>query len=174
MTTIVDTTLLSALVTSGNRAHGNSFLTPPCAIKAQISYDRYYGLDGYTDPDDSTQELGNKIGSGFDFTVGSEFRYHVTSNLYLLGRAQVTALDEDTHDSPTIKDQTYGEAYLGVAFFNDKTKKKSSRLDAKPYFRLAHGWATPSNIGEIFEGKTESDSQNNAADFHILWPSCCR
>lgn len=123
--------------------------------------DRYYGLDGYTNPDDSTQELGNKIGSGFDFTVGSEFRYHVTSNLYLLGRAQVTALDEDTHDSPTIKDQTYGEAYLGVAFFNDKTKKKSSRLDAKPYFRLAHGWATPSNIGEIFEGKTESDSQNN-------------
>ena len=123
--------------------------------------DRYYGLDGYTNPDDPTQELGNKIGSGFDLTMGSEFRYHVTSNLYLLGRAQVTALDEDTNDSPTIKDQTYGEVYLGIAFFNDKTKKKSSPLDAKPYFRLAHGWATPSNIGEIFEGKSESDSQNN-------------
>jgi outer membrane protein len=123
--------------------------------------DRYYGLDGYTNPDDPTQDLGNKIGSGYDLTVGSEFRYHVTSNLYLLGRAQLTALDEDTHDSPTIENQTYSEVYLGVAFFNDKTKKKSSPLDAKPYFRLAHGWATPSNIGEIFEGKAENDSQNN-------------
>jgi len=123
--------------------------------------DRYYGLDGYTNPDDPTQELGNKIGSGVDFTVGSEFRYHVTSNLYLLGRAQLTTLDEDTDDSPTIEDQTYGEVYLGVAFFNDKTKKRSSPLDMKPYFRLAHGWATPSNMQEILEGDTENDKQNN-------------
>jgi len=123
--------------------------------------DRYYGLDGYTNPNDPSEDLGNKIGSGIDLTLGSEIRYHVISNLYLLGRAQLTMLDEDTSDSPTIEDEVYGEIYAGIAFFNDKTKKKSSPLDMKPYFRVAHGWATPSNIGEIFEGKSESDSQNN-------------
>jgi outer membrane protein len=123
--------------------------------------DRYYGLDGYTNPDNPTEDLGNKIGSGIDLTLGSEIRYHVISNLYLLGRAQLTVLDEDTYDSPTIEDQTYGEVYMGIAFFNDKTKKKPSPLEAKPYFRLAHGWATPSNIAEIFELDWESDSQNN-------------
>ena len=123
--------------------------------------DRYYGLDGYSNPNDSSEDLGNKIGDGFDLTLGSEIRYHVISNLYLLGRAQLTMLDEDTSDSPTIEDEVYGEFYAGIAFFNDKTKKKSSRLDTKPYIRLAHGWATPSNIQEIFEGNTENDQQNN-------------
>jgi outer membrane protein len=130
-------------------------------FKSEDFNDRYYGLDGYTNPDDPTEDLGNKIGSGVDLTIGSEMRYHVISNLYLLGRAQITALDEDTSDSPTIEDQVYGEIYLGIAFFNDKTKKKSSSLKTKPYFRLAHGWATPSNIQEIFELKTENDQQDN-------------
>ena len=130
-------------------------------FKSEDFNDRYYGLDGYTNPDDPTQDLGNAIGSGVDLTIGSEMRYHVISNLYLLGRAQLTALDEDTADSPTIEDQVYGEFYLGIAFFNDKTKKKSSSLKAKPYFRLAHGWATPSNIAEILGGDTEGDSQHN-------------
>jgi outer membrane protein len=123
--------------------------------------DRYFGLDGYTNPDDPTEDLGNKIGSGVDLTLGSEVRYHVISNLYLLGRAQLTALDEDTSDSPTIEDQVYGEIYVGIAFFNDKTSKKSSSLKAKPYFRVAHGWATPSNIGDIFQLETENDQQDN-------------
>ena len=130
-------------------------------FKSEDFNDRYYGLDGYTNPDDPTQDLGNAIGSGVDLTIGSEMRYHVISNLYLLGRAQLTALDEDTSDSPTIEDQVYGEFYLGVAFFNDKTKKTSSRLSTKPYFRVAHGWATPSNIGEIFSGDIENDDQDN-------------
>ena len=130
-------------------------------LKSADFNDRYFGLDGYSDPDDPKQEFDNEIGSGIDLTLGSEIRYHVVSNLYLLGRAQLTALDKDTSDSSTIDGDTYGEVYLGVAFFNDKTKKKSSPLKAKPYFRVAHGWATPSNIGEIFEGDSESDKQNN-------------
>jgi len=130
-------------------------------FKSKDYNDRYFGLDGYSDPEDSSRKLGNKIGSGVDFTLGSEIRYHVTSNLYLLGRAQLTAVDEDTNDSPTIEDQVYSEYYVGVAFFNDKTKKTSSRLSTKPYFRVAHGWATPSNIGEIFSGDIENDDQDN-------------
>jgi MipA family protein len=123
--------------------------------------DYYYGLDGATDPTNPTDVFENKIGSGLDLTVGSEVRYHVTSNLYLLGRAQLTALDSNTRDSLTIENGTFGEIYLGVAFFNDKTKAKAAALKAKPYIRFAHGWATPSNIGDILAFDSEDDEQNN-------------
>lgn len=121
----------------------------------------YYGLDGATDPNDPTNSLDNKIGSGLDLTIGGEFRYHVASNFYLLGRAQLTALDAETSDSITIEDGIYGEVYLGIAFFNDKTKKTKSKLKSKPYFRVAHGWATPSNLGDIMTFNAEDDEQHN-------------
>jgi outer membrane protein len=121
----------------------------------------YYGLDGFSDPANPADKLDNKLGGAFDLTLGSEIRYHVTSNLYLLGRVQLTALDKTTRDSITIDDAIYGEAYLGVAFFNDKTKTKSTKLNAKPYLRLGHGWATPSNLGEILDFNAERDDQNN-------------
>lgn len=121
----------------------------------------YYGLDGAADPSDPSKVLDNKIGSGLDLTIGSEIRYHVTSNFYLLGRAQLTTLDSHTRDSVTIENGTHGEIYLGIAFFNDKTKRTKTRLKTKPYIRLAHGWATPSNIGDIFRLDSEDDPQNN-------------
>ena len=121
----------------------------------------YYGLDGFTDPNNPANSVDNKIGSAFDLTIGSEIRYHVISNFYLLGRAQLTTLDSKTRDSITIENGTHGEIYLGIAFFNDKTKKKSPSLKAKPYIRLAHGWATPSNIGDILKLNSVDDEQNN-------------
>lgn len=130
-------------------------------LKSADFNNRYYGLDGATDPNDPTRTLDNKIGSGVDLTLGSEIRYHVISNFYLLGRAQFTTLDSDTRSSPTISSGTYGEVYLGIAFFNDKTKKKSSSLKAKPYVRVSHGWATPSNLGDILTFDVEDDPQDN-------------
>jgi outer membrane protein len=121
----------------------------------------YYGLDGATDPKDPTNSLDNKIGSGFDLTIGSEIRYHVTSNFYLLGRAQITTFDRNTRNSITIENDTVGEIYLGLGFFNDKSRKRSDPLKIKPYIRIAHGWATPSNIGDILMLNTEEDEQNN-------------
>ena len=123
--------------------------------------DHYYGLDGFNDPDNPSDTLNNKIGSAFDLTLGSEIRYHVKSNFYLIGRAQFTTLDSKTRDSISIENGTYGEIYLGIAFFNDKTKKKVSALKAKPYIRLAHGWATPSNMGDILAFDSVDDEQNN-------------
>lgn len=123
--------------------------------------DHYYGLDGFTNPDNPSEEFENKIGSGYDLAIGSEVRYHVISNLYLLGRAQLVGLDADTRDSPSIESGAHGEVYFGVAFFNDKSKPKGRSLKAKPYIRVAHGWATPSNIGEIFSLETENDQQDN-------------
>ncbi len=123
--------------------------------------DHYYGLDGFPDPNNPSNTFNNKLGSAFDLTLGSEVRYHVTSNFYLLGRAQLTRLDSDTRDSVTIENGTYGEIYLGLAFFNDKTKKKVSSLKAKPYIRLAHGWGTPSDLNDILVFDWEDDEQNS-------------
>jgi outer membrane protein len=123
--------------------------------------DHYYGLDGFPDPNNPPNTITNKLGSAFDLTLGSEIRYHVASNFYLLGRAQFTTLDSKTRDSVSIENGTYGEIYLGIAFFNDKTKAKVQYLKAKPYIRLAHGWGTPSNMGDILAFDWEDDEQNS-------------
>lgn len=125
--------------------------------------ERYFGLDGFDTPSNPGITFRNKIGDGWDITAGSEIRYHVISNLYLLGRAQVTSLlDSSTRNSASIDNKTFGEVYLGVGFFEDQTKENESGLDAKPYFRVAYGWATPSNMGDILLGwDVEDDPQNN-------------
>ena len=142
---------------------GSWELTPYATLRYKTSKfnNRYYGLDGFSKPGEPENEYINKIGSGFDLTLGGEIRYHVASNLYLLGRVQITALDKTTRDSISIDNGIYGETYLGIAFFNDKTKNHSLHLKAKPYFRLGHGWATPSNLSEIFRFNAEKDDQNN-------------
>ena len=122
---------------------------------------RYFGLDGFVDPNDLPNRIDNKIGSAVDLTVGGELRYHVASNLYLLGRAQFTSLDSKTRDSASIADGTYSEYYLGFGFFSDKTKPRRGSLALRPYWRIAYGWASPSNIGEILRLNAESDPQEN-------------
>ena len=122
---------------------------------------RYYGLDGFTPPVTPSQTIDNRIGAGVDLTVGSEIRYHVASNFYLLGRAQITTLDRTARDSRFVDTGTYGEVYVGIAFFNDKTRAKAPSLKAKPYIRVAHGWGTPSNFGDILALDWEPDEQGN-------------
>ena len=153
----------SALDTRYKWESGSWELYPYATLRYKSSdfNNTYFGLDGIVDPDNPSEVLDNKLGSAFDLTVGSEIRYHVSSNFYLLGRAQITTLDSKTRNSITIEDGTYGEIYLGIAFFNDKTKSKSPSLKAKPYLRFAHGWATPSNMGDILAFDWEDDEQNN-------------
>ena len=112
----------------------------------------YYALSDVT---------GETAGSGFDFTLGTEARYHVASNFYLIGRAQVTALDNNTYDLDVIRNQFPTEVYLGIAFFNDKKAESRRKITTTPYVRLAHGWATPSNLGEILQFDWEDDPYNN-------------
>lgn len=121
----------------------------------------YFALDGFTYLDKPLGTIDNKIGSGFDLTLGSEIRYHIISNFYLIGRAQLTTLDSDTRSSPTISSGTYGEVFFGIGIFNDKIRKKSSALKAKPYLRVAHGWATPSDIANILVFDWDNDEQDN-------------
>jgi len=109
----------------------------------------YYGLN---------QE---DISSGLEALIGVDARYHVWSNLYLLAKAQARFLGEDTRDSIYIEDDIEGELFLGFGFFNDKGKPKKEELSISPYVRIAHGWATPSNLNDIITGNTEKDPYNN-------------
>jgi len=129
-----DSRLYSALDARYKWESGSWELLPYATLRYKSAdfNNHYYGLDGFPKPSNPANSINNKIGSGFDLTLGSEVRYHVISNLYLLGRAQLTTLDSDTRSSATIKNGTHGEVYIGFAFFNDKTKPKTHSLKAKP------------------------------------------
>lgn len=158
-----DGRIYSAFNTRLDWESGNWELMPFATLrwKSANFNDHYFGLDGFINPNDLPNQFENKIGSGLDLVLGGELRYHVASNLYLIGRAQMSALDSKTADSPSIAQKRYGEIFLGFGFFRDDTKPARATLEAKPYVRAAFGWGTPSNIGDILALHTESDPQNN-------------
>ena len=117
---------------------------------------RYYGLEGLVDPANSASP-----GSAFDLTLGSTVRYHIANNLYVLGRLAITRFDKDTYQASTVSSPTQNEIFIGFGYFDDKPKKTPRELKSRQYFRIAHGWATPSNIGDIFKFDIESDEFNN-------------
>jgi outer membrane protein len=114
----------------------------------------YYSLTDYS---------AETIGAGVDLNASADIKYHVASNLYLLGKAGVTYLDSNAYHATVVKDRWQGEAYIGIGFFNDDSSPSSTRneLDTTPYIRIAHGWATPSDMGEILTFNTEKDPYNN-------------
>jgi MipA family protein len=112
----------------------------------------YYALGDLT---------GESINSGIELNAGLETKYHVTSNLYFLGAINGTFLDKNAYQSEAVNQRWQTEVYIGFGFFNDITKAKKQDLSNGRYIRLAHGWATPSNIGEIIRGNSEKDEYNN-------------
>ncbi|MCP3699090.1 MAG: MipA/OmpV family protein [Aliivibrio sp.] len=111
----------------------------------------YYGLN---DSDNDT------LSAGVDVKAGFMSRYHVTSNLYLLGGSYVSRLDNSAYSSQYIDNRWEFEYFLGVGFFTDNTSLRKD-ISNKPYLRVAHGWATPSNIGDIIRLDSEKDPHNN-------------
>jgi len=110
----------------------------------------FYGLGVYTP------------NNAFDYQVGSDFRYHIISNLYIIGQATLTILDETTRNLEIIDKGTQGAVFAGIGFFNEKKpNSQKSYLKSKYYLRLAHGWATPSSVGDIFSGQTRTDEFDN-------------
>ncbi|WP_022942365.1 MipA/OmpV family protein [Psychromonas hadalis] len=101
------------------------------------------------------------IGSDLDLKVGTEVRYHLFSNLYLLGEVSVNMLGNKTYQSELIDSRFESEYYLGFGLFNNKEQQEYLTLPENHYLRVAYGWATPSNIGEIIGGETEKDQYNN-------------
>lgn len=101
------------------------------------------------------------FGSGVDLQARLETRYHLSGNLYLIGRFGAYYLDRDARHSAHIKDQSAWEAFAGVAFFNDPAQPRKPSLPNTPYWRVARGWATPATLGHILRGDSEGDPFNN-------------
>ncbi|GIU45634.1 hypothetical protein TUM4438_19570 [Shewanella sairae] len=118
--------------------------------------DYYYGLDQH------------QVGGGIAFNAGVKARYHVASNLYLLGQFGVGRLEDDVYHLPTINNRFQYESFLGFGFFPEPNSKKYSaqpvqkqRKAGSEYLRVAHGWATPSNLNAILKWQTKTDPYNN-------------
>lgn len=110
------------------------------------------------------------VSAGAALSGGIKAKYHVTSNLYLLGQFGVSRLEDDIAALPIIDSQYQYQSFLGFGFFPDIDSHKLSygysSITEKPkdtgqFVRLSHGWATPSNIGEIFTLSTQSDHYKN-------------
>ncbi|AXN30105.1 MltA-interacting MipA family protein [Vibrio coralliilyticus] len=144
----------SNLSISGEFEYGDWELKPHARLRYK---DADFNSQYYTFSDVTKEN----VGGGVDLNVGIDARYHVYSNLYLLGSTSVTRLDNNAYHSSTVEDRYQGEFYIGFGFFNDKSKAPKSELKNKRYFRIAHGWATPSNIGDIMKLNTEKDPYNN-------------
>ncbi|MDN3698287.1 MipA/OmpV family protein [Vibrio cortegadensis] len=139
---------------NGQYEFGDWELSPRATIRYKDAdfNSQYYAFKDVT---------GESIGAGIDVNLGIDIRYHVISNLYLLGSTSVTRFDDNAFNSSIVEDRYQGEFYLGFGFFNDKTAPKKPELSNKPYLRVAHGWATPSNIGDIMKLNSEKDKYNN-------------
>ncbi|WP_299792811.1 MipA/OmpV family protein [uncultured Shewanella sp.] len=120
----------------------------------------YYGLDKYD------------ASGGVEFNAGITARYHLISNLYLLGKLGVGRIEEDIVNLPTIDTQYQYESFFGLGFYPDSNKKKAAGAHPSPqlnsdtdsddeFIRIAHGWATPSNLNAILSWQTRTDPYNN-------------
>ena len=153
---------LEALTDPGGRTHGvvrgwahygnDYWRFNPYAgarLKSSPFNNRYYGLNV------------DSIGAGFDLEAGFEGRYHLWSNLFVIGLLQGRWLDGTTRSSDAVRDAVEWESYLGVGLFNDPGKKPKRKLRQKGYLRVAHGWATPSDLAKIIRFQSKKDPDNH-------------
>lgn len=109
----------------------------------------YYGLDI------------EDVDAGIDISAGLKARYHLVKNLYLTGSYQITWLGHSARGVSFIDENFLDETFIGIEIANDRDMDLKENLRISPYVRVGHGWATPSNIGEILGGDTDSDRYNN-------------
>lgn len=143
--------LHSNLIFSGDFDIGNWQLEPELTfrLKSESFNSKYYAFKEVT---------GESIDAGLDISAFVKAKYHVASNFYLLGGVGATYLDSSAYNANVVEDRWQGELYAGIAFFNDKSKPKRESLSLSPYLRVAHGWATTSDMGDIlFRFDSERD-----------------
>ncbi|MEJ2362705.1 MAG: MipA/OmpV family protein [Gammaproteobacteria bacterium] len=118
-------------------------------IKSAKFNTKYYGFE---------QE---HVEGGIDLLASIEGRYHLVSNLYLIGRLGGTILDGNARKSSFVQKGSTWEAYAGVAFFNNPDTPLNHTLDNNAYVRIAHGEVTPSSLGEVLSGHKVDDIYHN-------------
>jgi MipA family protein len=101
------------------------------------------------------------MGAGVDLRGTLNGRLHIAGNLYFIGAAGFTWLDEDARDSEFIRDDVSWEVLAGLGIFDDPgTVSTASGTD--DYLRASWGWATPANLGEIVRLESKEDPYNNS------------
>ncbi|MEN8136720.1 MAG: MipA/OmpV family protein [Thermodesulfobacteriota bacterium] len=111
--------------------------------------DYYYGL------------ATDSVGSGTDISLGIEGRYYLGNDLYLQGSLALTWLDEAARISVFVDDGIQQNIIFGLVYRNDRRQRLKSSIDAKPYLRLVHGWATPSDTKDIITFNNRDDDKDN-------------
>ncbi len=109
----------------------------------------YFGLDR------------ENIAAGADLSVGFQGTYHFVSSLYAYGSAKFTLLDQQVRESPLVNKDGLSEIQLGLGLSNGRTEDLKPVVDNTAYWRVAHGWATPSSLSDIFNGQAAKDEFNN-------------
>lgn len=110
--------------------------------------DTYYGLNQVS------------IGAAFDASIGLDAKYHLWSNIHLVGRAALTRFDQKTHKADTMASPTQFESFFGLGFFNDKDKPVD-KLKSKQYVRFAYGRGVVSSIGDVLTFNATVDPYNS-------------
>jgi MipA family protein len=144
---------------------GNLLLTP--------SLDFRYLSDRYTTHYYAMSPLtGQTAGGGFQVSPSAIGRFHLFSDLYLVGSLRYTWSSSEITDLAAVEESGVAEAMIGFGFFQDTGDPQflgeprhraggKKPLKAKPYVRLAHGWATESDLGEILRGDITNDEYDN-------------
>jgi len=118
-------------------------------LKSSRFNDYYYGL------------AMDSIGSGTDISLGLEGRYYLGNDLYLQGSLAVTWLDRAARSSVFVDKETQENILFGLVYRNGLRRPLKSAIAAKPYLRLVHGWATPSDMNDILTFRNRADDKDN-------------
>jgi outer membrane protein len=150
---------------AGYKRSGKLDLIPSLGLRYKTPQfnDHYFALNDVT---------GDRVGSGWELKPNLVARYHLKSDVYLVGSVGYTFYDQSTRHLDAIDEPGQAEILVGFGFFQHgkerrflgvSTEREGSGRDISTpaYVRLAHGWATPSDLGDILAGDSESDSFDN-------------
>lgn len=101
------------------------------------------------------------VGDGIELGLGASALRNLASNFFVFGRAEFSYLDKATRGSALVDRNVTAQAYLGLGFSNDPTRTTPSVRKTRPYWRVSHGWVTPSSLADIMNFEAESDPGNN-------------
>lgn len=120
-------------------------------LKSQTFNSHYFALNDYTN---------EEIGSGNEIIASVSLKYPISLNWHLLSALNMTWLDSEAKGASLNRRSEISELFLGIGYLNQSNVPKN-QFDFEGYWRVAHGWATPSNLGDILLGASESDIYNN-------------
>jgi outer membrane protein len=119
----------------------------------------YFGLNEY------------EVDPGIDLAFFFYTDWHAWKSLYLMAMGKITYLDSNVRGLEIINRNFHQQYFLGIGLSSDDSRPKKRDIGITPYWRLAHGWATPSALADIIVGKAAKDEYNNQmTSIFYGWP----